>query len=197
MRRPTFLSATGFALLMAAAAGCGYAVLAPVLAPAATLELLISGLGLLYLLWLLRAAERRAGRVTALAAWLLLSGIAWFLAPSVLTSLFLHAALLWLVRSLVRYRSALPALLDLGASVVAIGAAAWAARQTGSVFMTAWSFFLVQAVALAIPARIPRRARRIDHGPDGNGAFEQAKRRAESAFRQLIARAGQGSPVNE
>lgn len=198
MRRPDFLSAAGMGLLLALAAGLGFAALTPLLAPAAALRVLISALGLLYLLWLLSGTERRAGRLTAVAAWLLLSAVSWLAAPSVLTALILHVALLWLLRSLVRYRSTLPALLDLGVSVGAVAAAAGAAGHTGSLFLTAWSFFLVQAFAVAIPARLPRRRRdgrggergHDDHGDEcsqvDDDGFEQARRRADAAFRQLI-----------
>lgn len=186
MKRPTFLSATGLALLMAVTAGIGFAMLAPIIGPASSLRLLISGLGLLYLGWLLRGRRQPAGRVTAIAAWLLLSGVAWFLAPSLLTYLFLHVAMLWLVRSLVHYRSSLPALLDLGVSVLSVAAAAWAARHSGSVFLAAWSFFLVQAAAIAIPARLLERPE--TEAVHENDAFDQARRRADAAFRELITR---------
>ena len=188
MKRPTFLSATGLALLMAVAAGTTFAVLAPVIGSAASLRLLISGLGFAYLAWLLFGSRPRAGRVTAVAAWLLLSAASWFLAPSLLTYLFAHVVLLWLVRSLVRYRSALPALLDLGVSVFGIAAAAWAARHSGSVFLAAWSFFLVQAVTIAIPARLFERASDDGDAVHENDVFDHARRRADAAFRELIMR---------
>lgn len=188
MKRPTFLSATGLALLMAVAAGAGFALLAPAIGSAASLRLLISGLGLGYLAWLLAGSRPRAGRVTAVAAWLLLSAASWFLAPSLVTYLLPHVALLWLVRSLVRYRGALPALLDLGVSAVGVAAAAWAARHSGSVFLAAWSFFLVQAVAIAIPARLFERARDDAEAVRGNDIFDHARRRADAAFRELIMR---------
>lgn len=188
MKRFTFLSAAGLGLLMAVSAGACFGMLAPVIGSAASLRLLISGLGLVYLAWLLSGSRARAGRVTAVAAWLLLSLVSWFVGPSLLTYLFPHVALLWLVRSLVRYRSTLPALLDLGVSVLGVAAAAWAARHSGSVFLAAWSFFLVQAVAIAIP---PRLFERRDDAADvrENDVFEHARRRADAAFRELIMRA--------
>lgn len=188
MKRPTFLSATGVALFLAAAAGVAFAILAPLVAPSVAFRLLISALGLLYLLWLLHSCRPRAGRVTAVVAWLLLSLIGWFLAPSLPVYLFLHVALLWLVRSVVRYRGALPALLDLGVSIGSVAAAAWAAGRSGSVFLAAWSFFLVQALAVAIPPRWPRRRSKAADAADENEAFDQARRRADAAFRELITR---------
>jgi hypothetical protein len=119
---------------------------------------------------------------------LLLSAASWFLAPSLLTYLLPHVALLWLVRSLIRYRGALPALLDLGVSAVGVAAAAWAARHSGSVFLAAWSFFLVQAVAIAIPARLFERACDDTEAVRGNDIFDHARRRADAAFRELIMR---------
>jgi hypothetical protein len=173
---------------MAITAGIGFAMLAPVIGPSSSVRLLVSGLGLLYLGWLLRGSRTRAGHVTAVAAWLLLSAVSWFVAPSLLAYVFVHVALLWLVRSLVRYRSALPALLDLGVSVLAVAAAAWAARHSGSVFLTAWSFFLVQAIAVAIPARLAERPGGDDEALHENDVFDYAQRRADAAFRELIAR---------
>jgi hypothetical protein len=189
MKRFTFLSATGLGLLMAVGAAAGFAMLAPAVGSAASLRLLISVLGLLYLAWLLSGSRTRAGRVTAVAAWLLLSAVSWFLAPSLLTYLFPHVALLWLVRSLVRYRSALPAMLDLGVSVLGVAAAAWAARHSNSVFLAAWSFFLVQALAFALPARLFERPRGdVEAAAHENEVFDHARRRADAAFRELITR---------
>lgn len=188
MKRPGFLSATGVAIVMAVAAGVGFAMLTPVIGPSPALRLLVSGLGLLYLAWLLRGSRARAGHVTAIAAWLLLSAVGWFVAPSLLTYLFLHVALLWLVRSLVRYRSSLPAMADLGVSVLSVAAAAWAARHSGSVTLAAWSFFLVQAIAVAIPARLPGRPRGDADASHENDVFDHARRRADAAFRELMTR---------
>jgi len=56
-----------------------------------------------------------------------------------------HVGLAWLVRSLYYYSGVLPALADLGVSVLGTVFAVWAANRSGSAWLAFWSFFLVQA----------------------------------------------------
>jgi hypothetical protein len=90
----------------------------------------------------------------------------------------------WLIRSLYFYSSVLSALADLALNALSVIAAVWAVRQTGSVFLSFWCFFLVQALFVAIPAAMQRNK----HGPaeaESEDRFQQAYRVAESALRNL------------
>lgn len=187
MKRLSFFPATIAALCLAIAGSVAFDVLVPPLSAAVALRTVMAALGLGYLVFLMRGGRQRTGRVTAVAAWLVFCGVAWFAAPTVASSLLMHALAIWLVRSLFRYAGVLPALLDLGVSLLGAAAAAWTLGHTGSVFLAAWSFFLVQALVAAVPVRITSRHAR-GPAPLQDDNFEQARRRADAAFRQLIVR---------
>lgn len=189
MNRPSFFSAATAALLLAIAGSVTFAMLAPLVAPGALLRVLVSLLGFAYLAWLLRARRRKTGLMTVAAGWCVISAAAWLFVPALPAYLLAHAAVLWLVRSLVYHEGIVPSLLDLGVTAFGVSAAGWAIARSGSVFLGIWSFFLVQALFVAIPACLPRRE--IPRFADEGDRFEQARRRAEAAFKQLITRHGQ------
>jgi hypothetical protein len=77
------------------------------------------------------------------------------------------------------------ALIDLGLSGLSLAAAIWAAHQSGSVFLTVWCFFLVQALFVHIPTHIGRRGEPDHEDLEGAHRFERAHHAAESALRKL------------
>ncbi|MEA3290863.1 MAG: hypothetical protein U9Q71_00905 [Pseudomonadota bacterium] len=141
--------------------------------------------GLVYLLYLLSRSRERVGRVTVLAAWGVAAGVIWFLAPSPALYLLLHIGLIWLVRSLYFYSSVLSVLADLGLNGLSLAMAVWAALQSGSVFLSLWSFFLVQALFVAIPPRLGPKAGERRPERDEEDRFQHAHRAAETALRKI------------
>ncbi len=185
MKKPTFFEGAGMALIAAIAGSALYTALSAVFPGALVMRLLVAAVGLAYLLYLLSRSGERIGRVTVLAAWSVATVAIWFLVPSTALYLLLHIGLIWLIRSLYFYTGALSALLDLGLNGLAMAAAIWAAVQSGSIFLSLWSFFLVQALFVAIPVSIRQRkagGQRERHDED---RFQQAHRAAESALRKL------------
>ncbi len=182
MNRPTFLEGVVVAFAASAAGSVLFTVLGAVLPGGLLLRLLIAGLGLSYVLYLLKRSRDRIGRITTLAAWVLLAAAIWFLQPPLPLYLLLHAGALWLIRSLYFYQSLLSALADLGLHALSVIAAVWAVRQTGSVLLSIWCFFLVQALFVAIPSTMGRDKRGAGESED---RFQQAYRVAESALRNL------------
>ncbi len=148
------------------------------------LRILIAGLGLGYVLYLLKRSGYRIGRLTTLAAWALLAGAIGFVQPALPLYLLVHVGALWLIRSLYFYSSVLAALADLGLNAASVVAAVWALRYTGSVFLGIWCFFLVQALFAAIPPALPRN-QNIPGEPEAEDRFQQAYRVAEAALRHL------------
>ncbi len=94
---------------------------------------------------------------------------------------------LWLIRSIYFYSSGLSALIDLALNLVAVASGYWAAVHTGSVFLTLWCFFLVQALFVAIPPKVKRQCRRPPATHRESENFERARLSAEKAIRQLFA----------
>ena len=128
----------------------------------------------------------KAGRVTAVAAWALMTAAAWWFAPSLLLYLLAQVGFVWLLRSLLFHGGVLAALADLGLSVLGLAAAGWALTRTGSVGAAIWCFFLVAALFVAIPARFPRRP--TTDNEVTSDRFQQAHRMAEAALRELSVR---------
>jgi hypothetical protein len=182
MTRPTFFEGVAVALAASLSGSILYSALVWAGAGGQALRLVIAGLGVAYCGYLLRRSRRRVGRITTAAAWLAAAGALWLLDPPATLYVLGHVALLWLVRSLYFHDGMLAALADLGLLGLGLAAAVWATTESGSLFLSLWSFFLVQALFSAIPA-----AGRPDAAPDAAGEepFERAHRAAEAALRRL------------
>ena len=185
MKQPTFLEGVAVALTASLLGSALYSVLSSAFPAGAVLRLLIAGIGLAYVLYLLSRSRERVGRVTVVAAWTLVTGVIWFIEPPLLPYVLVQLGFIWLTRSLYFYSSVLPALADLGLHGLGLASAIWAAGQTGSVFLSLWCFFLVQALFVAIPARLNRRNRETPAGPENEDRFQRAHRTAEAAVRKL------------
>jgi len=69
---------------------------------------------------------------------------------------------------------------------LSIATTVWGITRSGSVFLAIWCFFLVQALFVAIPPAIKRKDARQSGSAAGNEHFDQAKRQADEALRQLF-----------
>ena len=186
MKRPTFLHGVIVAAVLGFFASAIVAALAPFMGLGAVVRLLIPGLALAYLLFLFSRSGERVGRVTTLSLWSMLAAITWWVAPPLPVYLLIHVAAIWLVRSLYFYSGVLPALMDAGLSTLSISATVWALTRSGSVFLATWCFFLVQALFVAIPPVVRGKQKLAGNVAADNATFEQAKRQADAALRQLF-----------
>jgi len=168
------LSVSGAALL---------AVLGPFLGIGGALRFVIALLGLAYVLFLVGKSGERVGRVTTIACWLGAAFVAWFAGLPLVAYVLVHVGLVWLARSLYYYSGVLPALADLGLSVLGAAFAVWAARHSGSAWLAFWCFFLAQAFFVLIPASLS--GREAEHASVADDAFSRAHRAAEAAVRRL------------
>ena len=187
MSRPTFLQGVCTAAMFALAASVAATALAPVSIVSGAPQLIVTAMALAYLLYLLGISGERLGRVSALSVWAGMSLCLWLFDAPFSVALLTQVGALWLLRSLYFYSSALSALLDLGLNVAAVATGYWAAVHTGSVFLSVWCFFLMQALFVAIPQAVncPQGASQPAAGDTEK--FERARLRAEKAFRQLFA----------
>jgi hypothetical protein len=140
-----------------------------------------------YMCYLLTRSGRRSGRVTLglLALTVLLASIVCNLRLP--TILLLCVTLMWAVRSFAYSRSLVSALLQGGVYVLGCGAALIVYGNSGSLALAIWSFFLVQAAFVLIPAQCMHRLATpggTTRGgtPDG---FGQAYHAAEQALERL------------
>ncbi len=183
MKRPGFLQGALLALGLAVLASVMFAALMPFVGTTSVLRLLVPLLAFAYLVYLLKSSDEATGRVTTIAVWGIAAVTTWWAAPPLPLYLLIHAAIIWLVRSLYFYSSALSALIDLALTALGAAAFAWAAGQTGSLFLATWSLFLTQALFVAIPPRIGSTSAAR---PADNAAFERARRQADAALATLM-----------
>lgn len=181
---PSFAHGLFAAFVLSVAGAAVLAALAPWLGPATSLRAVIALLGFAYVLYVIGRSGERVGRITTVASWCLVASIAWLAGLPLVAYVLLHIGLVWLVRSLYHYSGLLPALADLGVSLLGAAFAAWAVQRSGSAWLALWCFFLVQAFHAWIPPTLAQRtdANAADTTED---AFARAHRAAESAVRRL------------
>jgi hypothetical protein len=182
---PSFGRALGAAFVLSLCGAAVLAALTPLTGAGTALRAVIALLGFAYVLYLMAASGERVGRVTTVALWTVAAAFAWFSGLPLVAYALVHVALVWLVRSLYCYSGVLPALADLGLSLLGAAFAVWAAQRTGGAWLALWSFFLVQTFHVLIP---PALGARSGESPDGaDDAFARAQRAAEAAARRLSA----------
>jgi len=187
MRRPTFLHGAVAAAIFALVASVAVTAAKPIAIFPGFYQPLVAALGLAYLLYALSHSRERVGRVTTLSLWAGMSLTLWLLDTSFGFYLMAQIIALWLIRSLYFYSSLMSACLDLALNFAALATACWAAVHTGSVFLTVWCFFLVQALFVAIPPAVKREAGGLHATGKDTEKFERARLTAEMAIRQLFA----------
>lgn len=185
MKRPTFLEGVGVALAASLTGSILFSALSPTIQNLPLLKLLIAGLGLAYTLYLFRRSRERLGRMVTGTVWLISAAVIWLLDPPLTLYLLLHIGLIWLIRSLYFYGSLVSALADLGLSGLGLAAAIWAAVHTGSLLLSIWCFFLLQALFSTIPADLKKRSGIAEKAQETADPFQQAERAAEAALRRL------------
>ena len=181
-KRPGFFHGVAMALVLAAISGVTFTALTPVFEGVFLLRFLVTGAAGAYIVYLLHRSGLRTGRIATMSMWGLAVIAIWFFTPSFGWFVIAHTALIWLVRAGYFYTGLLPALMDLALSALALVAAVAAAEHTGSLFLSMWCFFLVQALFVRLPEDI--RSRRTSHASPSD-PFEKAYRSADAALRRL------------
>lgn len=185
MKQPAFLEGVAFALATSITGSMLMAALPVFLPGSLVLRLVIAGIGLGYILYLILRSRRRIGRITVLAAWMLMAVFSWISGPPLVLYVLIHVLSVWLIRSLYYHTSVLPALADLALNGLGLAAALWAIARTDSMFLAIWSFFLVQALFISIPKSLYRDSSGNPLGPQHPDRFEHAHGIAEAALRKL------------
>ena len=185
MIKPTFIEGVGIAAAASLGAGLIFTVMSTMFAGGFILRVLIAFIAFLYLLYLLHRSEHRVGKVTVITTWMAAVITIWFLGLSFWDYVFAHAGLIWILRSLYFYSSLFSAFADLGLILFGTGAAIWAALQTGSLMMSFWCFFLVQALYVFIPKNLNKRSASKFSPRQKDDRFQHARRVAESALNKL------------
>lgn len=185
MKRVSFFEGVGVALAAGIGGSALFGILTAVFAGGFVLRILIAIIGLFYVLYLLRRSSEKVGRITAFVIWLVTAVAIWLLGLSLPLYLMAHLGLIWLTRLLYFYSSFISALLDLGLVLFGMAAASWAALETGNVFLSIWSFFLVQALFAVIPKTWKRPGKSNAKENIADDRFQLAYRAAEAAVSKL------------
>jgi hypothetical protein len=183
MKRPTFIQGAVVAFVFALAGAAAFTTLKLLLGSGFLLKFLISVLGGFYVLYLLSRSNEKTGRLTIPALWLSGAIAAWLFLPGLALFVITHLGMVWLIRSLYFHTSVLPALLDLGLCALSLVAAIATAQHSHSIFLTIWSFFLLQALFVAIPSLI--KTHRAEPAEQSEQRFKRALRTAEAAVRRM------------
>ena len=189
MSAPRRTPTLGFGLAIAfVLALCGASILAaltPFVGSGTALRAVVALLGFTYLLYVLGKSGERAGRVTTVVVWTVAAAFIWISGVPFVGYVLIHVGLLWLVRSLYFYSGILPAIVDLGLSLLAIAFAVWAAGRSGSALLAFWCFFLVHAFHVLIPSALFGDGKQ--HAGDDDLSFNRAHHAAEAAIRRMSA----------
>jgi len=182
---PSFGRALAAAFVLSLCGAAVLAALAPFAGTGTALRVSVALLGFAYVLYLMASSGERVGRVTTVALWIVAASFAWFTGLPFVAYALVHVALIWLVRSLYCYSGVLPALADLGLSLLGAAFAVWAAQRSGGAWLAFWCFFLVQAFHVLIPPAVG--AGTEDGSAAADDAFARAQRAADAAVRRLSA----------
>ena len=148
---PSFWRGCLFALALAALSVIAYSFGAHWLAPRDALHLVVIGLGATYCGFLLAHRRRNTGIVSFAILWLVTTAITSYF--SVEAQLAIQLTLFSLLRIFLFRRDTLNAVGDCILAVVCYFVWFLVAMQTGSLAITVWSVFLIQAAAPALGTR--------------------------------------------
>ena len=182
MKRSTFLQAALFGMGISLVAGILFHLFTVLFSTDLTVRCLIAGAGFIAVIQLIRASGEPVGLVTAVTLWTLMSIVLVWLEPPLVWYLSCHIAFIWITRSVYFYSSVFASMIDLSLCVLSFCAAAWTAVHTGNVFLSFWSFYLVQALHGSIPLSFDTSKTQI---PETDTRFEQAYRDAQTALGRL------------
>ena len=183
MSRPTFIQGAVVAFVFALAGAAAFTTLKLLLGSWLVLKLVICVLSGFYVLYLLSRSNEKTGRLTIPALWLTGAVATWVFVPGLTLFAIAHLGMVWLIRSLYYHSSVLPALFDLGLCGLSLLAAFATAQHSHSIFLRIWSFFLLQALFVAIPSLI--KTRHTDAQDQSEQRFKRAMRKAEAALRRM------------
>jgi hypothetical protein len=187
MHRPTLLEGVLVALVLSLSASPLVVLVQLATGSLLAWKIVVMVLAYTYMCYLLARSERRSGRVTLglLALTVLLASLLCNLRFP--TILLLCVTLMWTVRSFAHSRSLVSAVLQGGVCVLGCGAALMVYGHSSSLALALWSFFLIQAIFVFIPAQFMRQAAApsgttLGDAPDD---FGQAYHAAEQALERL------------
>jgi len=186
MKSATFPEGALLALVSSLVGTISYTALMPVVGGEMAICMIITCLGLGYILYILKRSGERIGLLSTLVLWAVITIAMLLFMPSPFLFLTIQLGLIWIIRSLYFYASVISALADLVLVGFSLMATVWATDQTGSLFLGIWCCFLVNALFVFIPVDMKQRNYKSGRLAEQSDRFQQAYQAAESAFKQIL-----------
>ena len=186
MKKATFLEGVGIALLVSITVAVLFTVMSSMFIGTNVFMLLVAGISFSYILYLLMRSKEKTGRITVVVIWSLITLISLVFISSLIFYVAIQLLMIWLMRSLYFYNSIFSALIDLAMTIMSLVVAIWALAVSESLFLTFWSFFLVQALFVYIPKNFIARKKSETKSQIHDDKFEYAHHAAEVAVEKLL-----------
>jgi hypothetical protein len=186
MKQATFPEGVTIAIIASITVAALFSVMSSLFIGGNVFMLLVAAVSFFYIVYLLLRSKERVGRITIIVCWFVITLTSLVFVSSLLLYLAIQLFMIWLVRSLYFYNSIFSALIDLAMTSMSLVVALWALSSSGSIFLSFWSFFLVQALFVYIPKNFIAK----DKTPAGRNTetdkFEYAHHAAEAAVTKLV-----------
>lgn len=186
MKRATFAEGVGIALISSIAVVVLFTVLSSLLFSGDLFRLLIAGLAFFYINYLFLRSSERIGRFSIVLIWFVITLFSLVFIPSLFIYIGIQLVFIWLLRSLYFYNSILSALTDFALMALSSIVAIWVWLNSGSLFLTFWCFFLIQALFVFIPKNFISKDKNKFSHTLSDDRFEHAYHAAEVAVSKLI-----------
>lgn len=189
MKKATFMEGVGIALIASIVVASLFTVMSSLFIGGNLFKLLVAALSFVYILYLLMRSKERVGRVSVIVIWFAVTLTSFVFISSIMLYVAIQLFMIWLMRSLYFYNSIFSALIDLAMTSMSLVVAMWALSVSGSLFLTFWSFFLVQALFVYIPKNFSSKkeseSSQFSHYSEDD-KFEYAYHAAEVAVGKLF-----------
>lgn len=186
MKKATFIEGVGIALVSSIVVAAIFTTISPLFFAGELFRVLVAGLSFFYILYLFLRSKERTGRITVISIWFVITLSSFVFVQSLLLYIVIQLLMIWLMRSLYFYSSIFSSLTDLSLTGLSLVVAVWAWSVSGSLFLTFWCFFLVQALFVFIPKNFIARNKSEYIEMPADDRFEHAYHTAEIAVSKLI-----------
>ena len=186
MKQATFPEGVTIALIASITVAALFSVMSSLFIGGNVFMLLVAAISFFYIVYLLLRSREREGRITVIASWFVITLVSLIFVSSLFLYLAIQLFMIWLVRSLYFYNSIFSALIDLAMTVMSLVVALWVLTVSDSLFLSFWSFFLMQALFVYIPKNFIARDKDRDVTANETDKFEYAYHAAETAVTKLV-----------
>lgn len=186
MKKATFFEGVGFALISSIVVAVIFTTMSHLFLNSNVFRMLVAGISFAYIIYLFLRSNERIGKVTVITTWFVITLVSIIFVPSLLLYITIQLFMIWMMRSLYFYNSIFSALTDLTLIGLSLIVAIWVMSVSGSVFLSFWCFFLMQALFVFIPKNVIRKDKSEYVYPINDDKFEHAYYAAEIAVSKLI-----------